>query len=126
MVVSNTYGRVRKPLGFKFIGLLSNIQESGEKGQSDLGGDCSLWIPIPPPGYSALGCVAHIGSQPPPIHIVYCIRSDPVTATTCTECMLSVLPNPRFLSGFTIWRLDNVLGSFYAHPDSESPIGDGG
>ncbi|KAF5202036.1 Vacuolar protein sorting-associated protein 13c [Thalictrum thalictroides] len=122
MAVSNTYGRVRKPLGFKLIGFFSRIQAlEGHGGQSDFEGDCSLWIPLPPPGYSALGCVAHIGNQPPPNHIVYCIRSDLVTATTYTECMLSIPSNPTFLSGFSIWRLDNVVGSFYAHPEAEWP-----
>ncbi|KAF9594340.1 hypothetical protein IFM89_030469 [Coptis chinensis] len=122
MAVSNMYGRVRKPLGFKLIGLFSSIQAlEGDRGQSEVDGDCSLWLPVPPPGYCALGCVAHIGSQPPPNHIVYCIRSDLVAETAHTECMLSVPSNSRFLSGFSIWRLDNVAGSFYAHPEAEPP-----
>lgn len=124
MAVSNTYGRARKPLGFKLIGSFSSIQglEVG-KGQSD--GDYSLWIPVAPPGYLALGCVAHKGSQPPPNHIVHCIHSDLATSTTYSECALSTSPNPCFTNGFSIWQLDNVLGSFYAHPTSECPSKDG-
>ncbi|RWW86057.1 hypothetical protein BHE74_00005220 [Ensete ventricosum] len=38
-------------------------------------------MPIPPPGYSAVGCVAHPGSQPPPNHIVHCLRADLLTST---------------------------------------------
>ncbi|KAE9455056.1 hypothetical protein C3L33_13039, partial [Rhododendron williamsianum] len=123
MAVSNTYGRARKPLGFKLIGSFSSIQglEVG-KGQSD--GDYSLWIPVAPPGYLALGCVAHKGSQPPPNHIVHCIHSDLATSTTYSECALSTSPNPCFTNGFSIWQLDNVLGSFYAHPTSECPSKD--
>ncbi|OVA16691.1 Peroxin/Ferlin domain [Macleaya cordata] len=122
MAVSNTYGRVRKPLGFKLIGLLASILElEGDGEQSDIDGDCSLWMPIPPPGYLAVGCVAHIGSQPPPNHIVYCIRSDLVTTTTYSECIFSIQSTPRFLSGFSIWRLDNVVGSFYAHSEAQCP-----
>ncbi|XP_057959044.1 uncharacterized protein LOC131151699 [Malania oleifera] len=118
MAVNNTYGRVRKPLGFKLVGLFSGIQGlEGGDGHSD----CSLWMPVAPPGYSALGCVAHIGSQPPPIHIVFCLRSDLVTSTTYSECIFSAPSNPCFLSGFSIWRLDNALGSFYAHPSKECP-----
>ena len=51
MAVSNTYGCVRKPLGFKLIGLFSIIQglEGGE-GQSDVDGGCSLWLPVAPAG----------------------------------------------------------------------------
>ncbi|KAI8561923.1 hypothetical protein RHMOL_Rhmol04G0379800 [Rhododendron molle] len=123
MAVSNTYGRARKPLGFKLIGSFSSIQglEVG-KGQSD--GDYSLWIPVAPPGYLALGCVAHKGSKPPPNHIVHCIHSDLATSTTYSECALSTSPNPCFTNGFSIWQLDNVLGSFYAHPTSECPSKD--
>ena len=58
MAVSNTYGRVRKPIGFNLIGLLSGIQGFDRgKGHSDLDSDCSLWMPVAPPGYTALGCV---------------------------------------------------------------------
>ncbi|XP_059643008.1 uncharacterized protein LOC132284858 [Cornus florida] len=122
MAVSSTYGRVRKPLGFMLLGLFSGIQGLGRgESNSDIDGDCSLWMPVAPPGYSALGCVAHIGSQPPPNHIVYCIRSDLVTSATYSECIFSSSSNPHFTSGFSIWRLDNTLGSFHAHSSAECP-----
>ncbi|KAF3970469.1 hypothetical protein CMV_005848 [Castanea mollissima] len=122
MAVSNTYGRVRKPIGFNLIGLLSGIQGFDRgKGHSDLDSDCSLWMPVAPPGYTALGCVANIGSQPPPNHVVYCIRSDLVTSTMSLECILSAPSNSCFTNGFSIWRLDNVVGSYFAHPSAECP-----
>lgn len=122
MAVSSTYGRVRKPLGFKLVGFFSDIQGlEGKEGHGEIDVDCSLWMPIAPPGYLALGCVAHIGSQPPPNHIVHCIRSDLVTSTTHSECIFSASSNPSLQSGFTIWRLDNFLGSFYAHPSAGHP-----
>lgn len=122
MAVSSTYGRVRKPLGFELIGLFSGVQQwEGLEGHFDINGDCSLWIPIAPQGYTALGCVAHKGNQPPPTHIVHCVRSDLVTSTTYSECIFSTSANSSFLSGFSIWRLDNVLGSFYAYPSSACP-----
>nr|DAD29104.1 TPA_asm: hypothetical protein HUJ06_030572 [Nelumbo nucifera] len=122
MAIGNTYGRVRKPLGFKLIGLFSDIQGlEGQEGKSDSSDDCSLWLPIAPPGYSALGCVAQIGSEPPPNHIVYCIRSDLLTSTTFSECIFSVSSNPRFSSEFSIWRVDNVSGSFVAHLSTDCP-----
>ncbi|KAJ0034329.1 hypothetical protein Pint_24264 [Pistacia integerrima] len=119
MAVSNTYGRVRKPIGFNFIGLLSGVR--GIEGHSDANYDCSLWMPVAPPGYTAMGCVANIGDHPPLNHIVYCLRSDLVTSTTFSECIFSAPSNPRFTSGFSIWRMDNVLGSFYAHSSTECP-----
>ncbi|XP_052204938.1 uncharacterized protein LOC127809843 isoform X2 [Diospyros lotus] len=119
MAVSNTYGRVRKPLAFKHIGLLDGKGSRGGEGQSDIETGYSLWIPVAPPGYLALGCVAYKGSQPPPNHIVYCIRSDLVTLTMYSECIYTASSNPCFVNGFSIWRLDNVLGSFFAHPSAD-------
>lgn len=122
MAVNNAYGRVRKPIGFNLIGLFSDILGfNGGKGLSDVDGDCSLWMPVAPPGYTALGFVVNIGNQAPPNHIVYCIRSDLVTSTTYSECIFRSPSNPQFVSGFSIWRLDNVLGSFSAHSSTECP-----
>ncbi|KAK4730781.1 hypothetical protein R3W88_023769 [Solanum pinnatisectum] len=118
VAVSNMYARVRKPLDFRLIGLFSDIQGSETAQDVD---DCSLWLPIAPPGYVAMGCVAHTGTQPPPNHIVHCIRSDLVTSTKLLECIVSVAANTAFTSGYSIWRLDNALGSFYAHPTSSHP-----
>lgn len=122
MAVSNTYGRVRKPVSFNLIGMFSHIQGfevNGEYGHAD--NDCSIWMPVAPPGYTALGCVVHPGNKPPPNHIVYCLRSDLVTSTMYSECMYTTASNPSFLSGFSLWRLDNIIGSFYAHASTESP-----
>jgi vacuolar protein sorting-associated protein 13A/C len=119
MAVSSAYGRVRKPLGYKLVGIFSQIQELKGKEKTDV--DCSIWMPIAPPGYLALGCVAQIGTQPPSNHVVHCIRSNLVTSTTYSECIFSASSNSTFPSGFTIWRLDNFLGSFYAHPSSDHP-----
>lgn len=120
MAVSNAYGRVRKPIGFNLIGLFSAIQGFGG-GDSDVGSDCSLWMPVAPPGYIALGCIANIGKEPPTNHIVYCIRSDLVTSTTYSECLFCSPSNPQFASGFSIWRVENVLGSFHASSSAECP-----
>ncbi|KAI3684030.1 hypothetical protein L1987_84552 [Smallanthus sonchifolius] len=119
MAVSNTYGRVRKPLGFKLIGLFSDIQQTERV--EDMNCDCSLWTPIPPPGYLALGCVAHIGNEPPPNHIVYCIRADLATSTAYSACMFNASSNNTYPSGCSIWRLDNLLGSFYVNPSVSCP-----
>lgn len=98
IAISNTYGRVKKPLGFKLIGLFSDFQKTEEKKhQPNVNDECSLWMPLAPPGYSAVGCVVHIGSEPPPNHIVYCIRSDLVTSTTFSDCIFTVPDNSRFI-----------------------------
>lgn len=122
MAVSNTYGHVRKPLGFDLIGLFSSFRGSEDNAsQYDFNNDCSLWMPIAPPGYSAVGCVANIGREPPPNHIVYCIRSDLITSTGFSDCIFSVAPNPRSSTGISIWRTDNAVGSFFAHATVDFP-----
>ncbi|CAH2036004.1 unnamed protein product [Thlaspi arvense] len=123
MAVSNTYGRVRKPIGFNCIGLFSVIQDFGRgNGQhSRDNNECSLWMPVAPAGYTAMGCVANIGSEPPPDHIVYCLRSDLVSSSSFSECIYTVPSSSVLESGFSIWRADNVLGSFYAHSSTASP-----
>ncbi|XP_077211040.1 calcium-dependent lipid-binding family protein isoform X2 [Tasmannia lanceolata] len=122
MAVSNTYGRVRKPIGFELISLFSNFEGlEGDKSQNDNDNDCSLWLPVAPQGYTTLGCVANIGRQPPPNHIVYCLRSDLVTSTSFSDCIFFLPPNPRVSSGFSIWHLDNAIGTFYAHNAMECP-----
>ncbi|CAN1281796.1 Intermembrane lipid transfer protein vps13A [Linum perenne] len=121
MAVNNTYGRVRKPIGFNLIALLSEIQGFGCEGNSDADSDCSIWMPVAPPGYTALGCVAHVGRQPPANHIVYCLRSDLVASTTYQECLLCAPQQLSSATGFSIWRMDNVIASFYAHSSSEYP-----
>lgn len=122
MAVSNTYGRVRKPIGFNLIGLfLGILGHSGGEAKPHTDCDCSIWEPVAPPGYTALGCVVNIGNDAPPNHIVYCIRSDLVTLTTHSECIFNASSNPQFPSGFSIWRLDNILGSFSAHSTTKCP-----
>lgn len=122
MAVSNTYGRVKKPVGFLLMGsFTSNQGLGGGEGHTVAGSDCSLWMPIAPPGYTALGCVAHVGNQPPPSHVVHCLRSDLVTSTTYSDCLISCPSHIHLASGFSIWRLDNVIGSFIAHSSTECP-----
>ncbi|XP_071939359.1 uncharacterized protein [Coffea arabica] len=122
VAVSSMYGRVRKPLDFKLMGTFSGIQGSaGLEGHANDHYDCSLWLPIAPPGYLALGCIAHGGKQPPPTHIVHCLRSDLVTSTMYSECIYSAASCGSYASGFSIWRLDNAFGSFYAHPFTCNP-----
>lgn len=122
VAVGNMYGRVRRPLGFTLLGCFSDIQLSdADESQLNHDSQCSIWLPNPPLGYVSLGCVVHLGREPPPTHIVYCLRSDLVASSNYLECMLNVSSNLKFPSGFSIWRCDNVLGSFHAHSSTEHP-----
>ncbi|KAH7682946.1 Vacuolar protein sorting-associated protein 13 [Dioscorea alata] len=126
VAVNNIYGRVRKPLGYKLIGSFSCFQENKGEDQVNADSDCSLWMPVPPPGYVAVGCIAHVGKGPPPNHIVYCLRSDLVTSANLSDCIYCVPSNSRILSGFSIWRVDNIIGTFCAHASMHCPTKDNG
>lgn len=93
MAVSNIYGRVKKPIGFELIGFYSSVLGF----QCDAEDDCSLWLPIAPLGYSAVGCVANKGRRPPSNHVVFCLRTDLLASTTFSECCLCVPPVSRYL-----------------------------
>ncbi|XP_078179744.1 uncharacterized protein LOC144573852 isoform X2 [Carex rostrata] len=112
VAVSNTYGRVRKATGFT---LICTLPGSGSQN------DCSIWAPVPPPGYSTIGCVVHMGRLPPPNHFVYCLRSDLVTSTKFSDCISYVPAQQGYPSGLSVWRVDNVLNSFYVHNSLEVP-----
>lgn len=116
------YGRVQRPLGFTLMGCFSDILLI-EGDDNDLSPECqcSIWWPNAPPGYVSLGSVVHLGREPPPNHIVYCLRSDLVASCYFSECVLNLTSNSKFMSGFSLWRCDNVVGSFVAHPSAEYP-----
>jgi len=90
VAVSNTYGRVRKPLGFRLLRVLPGSLDLIDSPQSTEENECSIWIPVPPPGYLALGCVVNIGRLPPSNHVVYCLRSDLVTSATFSDCIHTI------------------------------------
>ncbi|XP_062219043.1 uncharacterized protein LOC133918926 [Phragmites australis] len=121
VAVSNTYGRVRKPLGFRLVHVLPGPVDLIDSSQSTEENECSIWIPVPPPGYLALGSVVNIGRQQPSNHVVYCLRSDLVTSATFSDCIHTLSPSPGIISGFSIWRVDNVIASFHAHSSIEQP-----
>ncbi|XP_015689233.1 uncharacterized protein LOC102707936 [Oryza brachyantha] len=121
VAVSNTYGRVRKPLGFRLVHVLPVSVEQMNSSQAAEDNECSIWVPVPPPGYLALGCVVNIGRLPPSNHIVYCLRSDLVTSTAFSDCIHTLSSTPGLISGFSIWRIDNVIASFHAHNSIEQP-----
>ena len=42
----------------------------------------ALWRPVAPAGYVALGMVAGLGSLPPPVSVMRCVRVDAALSTT--------------------------------------------
>ncbi len=49
--------------------------------------DCSIWIPVAPPGYVALGCVACKGQRPPPTTTSLCVLAALVSPCSMRDCV---------------------------------------
>lgn len=48
---------------------------------------CSIWFPVSPEGYVALGCVASPGRSQPPISSVFCVLASLVTPCGLRDCI---------------------------------------
>ncbi|KAL2613699.1 hypothetical protein R1flu_025391 [Riccia fluitans] len=129
MAVSKSYRRVKKPLGFELLWSTHSEVELGteesslQDSSSDNTDTWSVWLPIAPPGYSAVGCAVERGATPPVLSIVHCIRSDLVTSGSITDCIYSLAPGNRedHKTGCSFWRVENAVGSFYAHSSVDPP-----
>ncbi|KAL3679175.1 hypothetical protein R1sor_022131 [Riccia sorocarpa] len=129
MAVSKAYRRVKKPVGFEL--LWSTHSEAGvgteershQESSANGSNTWSVWLPIAPPGYSAIGCVVERGTSPPLVNIVHCIRSDLITSGSISDCIYYVPPEKRedHKTGCSIWRVENAVGSFYAYSAVEPP-----
>lgn len=122
MAVCNAYRRVTKPLRFELVWVLNDSNTPENDGTKDTANSCSIWRPIAPPGYVALGCVAKMGSVSPSLSVVNCVRIDLVTSASINDCIFYVPPGLRSEAGFSIWRIDNAAGSFFAHQCTEPPL----
>ncbi len=49
--------------------------------------DCSIWRPVAPPGYVALGCVACKGQRPPPTTASLCVLAALVSPCSMRDCV---------------------------------------
>lgn len=61
-----------------------------------------MWMPLAPAGYTAMGCVAAMGKEPPHLSTVYCVRSDLLTSSFLSDCVFfhdPSLSSPRESAG---------------------------
>lgn len=124
MAIRNIYHRAKKPLSFDLVYVLHNLKSSilsETTTKRDMDKGCFIWKPVAPPGYVAVGCIAKIGPTPPPLSAVYCVRSDLVTSASINDCVLYAPSHSDVEKGFSIWRIENVAGSFFAHQSIEPP-----
>lgn len=67
--------------------------------------NCTLWRPIPPEGYVALGLVCSTGEQKPSVHAVRCIRADLVIESYIDVGKPIWSDNRGFLHHFNAWNI---------------------
>ncbi|KAG9452487.1 hypothetical protein H6P81_005391 [Aristolochia fimbriata] len=119
IAVNTSFIRVKRPVAFKLIWSTSvsdDTQKSRAWMASQLDGNekpnnFSIWYPIAPPGYVAVGCVASAGKTHPPLASALCVLASLVSPSPLRDCIaLCSTANGSSLVAF--WRVDNSLGSF--------------
>ncbi|CAA6669756.1 unnamed protein product [Spirodela intermedia] len=137
--VNTSFARVKKPVSFRLIWPcpeVDNVQEykgeakgnntptrSGsntDKSRKESG--CSLWFPVAPEGYVAVGCVVSTGRVKPSLSSTLCISSSFVSSCSLKDCISLHLLS----TSIALWRVDNSFGSFLpTEPNNMSLIGKG-
>ncbi|KAK9094958.1 hypothetical protein Scep_026427 [Stephania cephalantha] len=134
LAVNTNFARVKKPVSFKLIwsslhagSLNSNDQindaaeENADSSMQD--GGCSIWLPVAPQGYVALGCVVSFDRTEPPPSSALCISSSLVSPCELRDCVTISL-SEQYASRLAFWRVNNSIGSFLpADPISLSLTG---
>ncbi|KAJ4951540.1 hypothetical protein NE237_028372 [Protea cynaroides] len=133
IAVNSNFVKVKRPVSFKLIWPMSAsggtsdsqgseiyIQSSDDGGQESQDTGCSIWFPIAPQGYVALGCVVSTGRMQPPPSSVLCISASLVSPCALRDCITVCFPE-TYRSNFTFWRVSNSVGSFLP----EDPISSG-
>ncbi|KMT11750.1 hypothetical protein BVRB_5g105600 [Beta vulgaris subsp. vulgaris] len=72
---------------------------------------CSIWYPVAPKGYTAMGCVVSSGTAPPPLSSSFCILASLVSSCPLRDCVVIGASNENLLA-LPFWRVDNCFGTF--------------
>lgn len=108
LAVNTSFVRVKRPLSFKpiwpfplagYTGRDSSqdIEEPVPSGDAGEGSSCSVWLPVAPPGYVALGCVASVGDGSPPLSSALCILASYVAPCAFKDC-IAIISSERLIS----------------------------
>lgn len=87
--------RVRRPLSYKLVwqsgSPRTNVFHQNEKDSmtkhSNVGQLCSVWLPVAPEGYVAMGCVVSPGTAEPPLSSVFCLSASLVSSCNLRDCI---------------------------------------
>ncbi|KAL7609935.1 hypothetical protein Lser_V15G10156 [Lactuca serriola] len=113
LAVNTRYVKIKKPEAFKLVwppsdsegaGDLELVPEDGEE-------SCSIWFPVAPKGYVALGCVVSPGKTQPSLSSAFCIHASLVSPCALRDC-IAINSGDISSPGLGFWRVDNSLGTF--------------
>ncbi|KAI3710546.1 hypothetical protein L2E82_40329 [Cichorium intybus] len=113
LAVNTRYVKIKKPESFKLVWPLSDSQDVGplefvpEEGTES----CSIWFPVAPKGYVALGCVVSPGKTQPSLSSAYCLHASLVSPCALRDC-ITINSGDTNSPGLAFWRVDNSLGTF--------------
>ncbi|KAJ0970742.1 hypothetical protein J5N97_018701 [Dioscorea zingiberensis] len=121
IAVNTSLVRVKRPISFKLIwpcsirstsggnhGSTSGILKYDDYGQEE---SFSVWFPIAPKGFVAVGCVVSPGREMPSLSSALCIMSTLVSPSTLKDYM-ALGPNEGSSENVAFWRVENSFGSF--------------
>ncbi|XP_047340944.1 uncharacterized protein LOC124944671 [Impatiens glandulifera] len=119
IAVNTSLVRVKRPVSFNQV--WPPIDAAADP-QFDMQ-NCSIWFPVAPKGYVALGCVVSTGMAQPPLSSSFCIMASLVAPCTLRDC-ITIKANNSYTLLTAFWRVDNSLGTFLpADPSTLGLIG---
>ncbi|XP_021768084.1 uncharacterized protein LOC110732449 isoform X1 [Chenopodium quinoa] len=128
LAVNKNLVRLKRPESFKLIWPQTDVSDS--EGINRLPSilqegnvSCSIWYPVAPEGYIALGCVVSSGTAPPPLSSSYCILASLVSSCPLRDCVVIGASNESSMA-LPFWRVDNSVGTFLpTDPNSLKLVG---
>ncbi|XP_024994007.1 uncharacterized protein LOC112527539 isoform X2 [Cynara cardunculus var. scolymus] len=128
LAVNTRYVKIKKPEAFKLVWPLSDsqgvdlLQFVPSKALEDGAESCSIWFPVAPKGYAALGCVVSPGRTQPSVSSVFCLHASLLSPCAIRDCI--TISSGHISSGLAFWRVDSSLGTFLpADPGTLSVVG---
>ena len=102
------------------------VWKDGKSGVLGSRSNLTIWKPVPPPGYVALGLVARYVSKPPSTNMVYCVHQslcEPIsTPARPLHCFSA--PSRRLEGAVYLWRKDESAATFTLSVGNQKPSGE--
>ncbi|WVZ57683.1 hypothetical protein U9M48_008037 [Paspalum notatum var. saurae] len=99
--------RVKRPLSYKLVWQSGSPRTESKNKIYNVDQFCSVWLPVAPVGYVAMGCVVSPGTAEPSLSSVFCLTTSLVSSCHLRDC-IAVRGNADMI----FWRVDNAFGSF--------------